>query len=285
MTASILKTKPNQTVNKMKRKFLSFLLLLLLIANGGYSQSAGEPDISEKIPFYMLFVFALIVIWIFAALMFSGETDKVKIKKKKRKINWGGIFYSLKPVQENDPLLEHEYDGIRELDNNLPPLLNYIFIFTLIFSIFYIFHYTIFGTGDSSAQEYNSEMKTAQLEREELIKSGAFINEHTAVFMKDEVSLGNGKTIFDANCVVCHGSKGEGLIGPNFTDDYWIHGGKIENIFKTVSVGVPEKGMISWKAQLSPKQIQLVSSYIMSLKGTIESRYEYIGRLAAFGRK
>lgn len=254
----------------MKKKFLkhSFLILFLLTTDNAFPQSAPEPEIYKQIPYIMLGVLAVLIVIMFAALMFWPDEPKPKRVKKGLKINWGKLFYSLKPVQENDPQLEHEYDGIRELDNNLPPLLNYIFVFTLIFSIFYIFHYTIFGTGDSPLQEYNNEIKAAQLERDELIKSGAFINEKTAVFMKDETSLGNGKTIFDVNCVVCHGSKGEGLIGPNFTDNYWIHGGDIGNIFKTVSVGVPEKGMISWKTQLSPKQIQLVSSYIMSLKGT-----------------
>lgn len=251
----------------MKMKY-NFLIFFLLIADSAFSQSAPEPAIYKQIPYIMLGVLAVLILIMFAALMFWPDKPRPKRSKKKLNINWGKLFYSLKPVQENDPQLEHEYDGIRELDNNLPPLLNYIFVFTLIFAIFYIFHYTIFGTGDSSLQEYNNEMKTAQLEREELIKSGAFINEKTAVFAKDEASLGNGKTIFDVNCVVCHGSKGEGLIGPNFTDDYWIHGGDISNIFKTISIGVPEKGMISWKTQLSPKQIQFVASYIMSLKGT-----------------
>lgn len=254
----------------MKQNFFkySFLIIFLLVADNALPQTAPEPAIYKQIPYIMLGVLAVLIVILFAALMFWPDEPRPKRTKKKLNINWGNLFYSLKPVQENDPLLEHEYDGIKELDNNLPPLLNYIFVITLMISIFYVFHYMIFETGDSQLQEYNSEMKTALLEREQLIRSGAFINEHTAVFMKDATSLENGKTIFDANCVVCHGTKGEGLIGPNFTDDYWIHGEKIGNIFNTVSIGVPEKGMISWKTQLSPKQIQLVSSYIMSLKGT-----------------
>ncbi|HEX2787625.1 MAG TPA: cbb3-type cytochrome c oxidase N-terminal domain-containing protein [Ignavibacteria bacterium] len=254
----------------MKKKFFIYSLFaeFLLFVNNTFAQTA-EPDMSEKIPYIMLGVLGIIIAWIFFALMFSDDEPKVKVKKEKKfKINWGGIFYSLKPVQENDPQLEHEYDGIKELDNNLPPLLNYIFIFSLLFSVFYILHYHVFGTGDLSSQEYSSEMKVAQMERDELIKSGAFINEETAQYMKDDATLERGKTIYFSNCVICHGSKGEGLIGPNFTDEYWIHGGSIGNVFKTISVGVPEKGMISWKTQLSPKQIQAVASYILSLKGS-----------------
>jgi cytochrome c oxidase cbb3-type subunit 3 len=117
-------------------------------------------------------------------------------------------------------------------------------------------------------EEYIAEMQLAEAQRHILIKSGAFLNEETVTLAADAGALSSGKDIYDKNCASCHGFGGEGLVGPNLTDEYWVHGGGIKNIFKIIKYGVPQKGMISWQTQLSPTQMQEVGSYIVSLANT-----------------
>lgn len=94
------------------------------------------------------------------------------------------------------------------------------------------------------------------------------VNEENVTALTDPAEIAEGKNIFLTNCATCHGKEGQGGAGPNLTDDYWLHGGGIKNVFKTIKYGVPQKGMIAWETQLSPKQIQQVASYILTLRGT-----------------
>jgi cytochrome c oxidase cbb3-type subunit 3 len=165
--------------------------------------------------------------------------------------------------REYEILMDHEYDGIRELDNNMPTWWKWMFYVTVIFSFVYYFYYQ-FGYGDTQLQEYDQSMIAAEAEMK---LHGSKVDEKTATVLTDATSIEAGKTVFMENCVACHGKLGEGGVGPNFTDDYWLHGGDIKSVFKTIKFGVPEKGMIPWQAQLSPVQIQEVASYILTLKG------------------
>ena len=128
--------------------------------------------------------------------------------------------------------------------------------------------YHVIGSGQVMQEEYSAEVRAASLEREALIKSGAFVNEETVTVITEPSGLEAGKTIFKTNCIACHAADGGGIVGPNLTDDYWIHGGGIKNVFKTIKYGVVEKGMIAWQTQLNPTQIQEVASYVISLHGT-----------------
>lgn len=174
------------------------------------------------------------------------------------------------PVEkEADVLLDHSYDGIKELDNSLPPWWVWGFYLTIIFSVVYLLHYHIMDTGPSSLQEYNNELALAEQQiKERQSKMANFVSAETVIALNTPEALGEGKDIFTKNCAACHGNDGGGTVGPNLTDEFWIHGGGVKNIFRTVTEGVPAKGMISWKAQLSPKQIQSVSSYILTLQGS-----------------
>ncbi len=161
----------------------------------------------------------------------------------------------------------HEFDGIKELDNPLPPWLKYIFYFTIVVSFAYLTRLVVFKD-DSIVQrkEYGREMaaaraKTETAEKEEVTKA-------VAQPMSQEQILAAGKVTFDKICYVCHGKFGEGLVGPNFTDEYWIHGNKPEDLKKVIVDGVIDKGMLSYKSQLSNKQIDQVIAYILSLQGT-----------------
>lgn len=166
-----------------------------------------------------------------------------------------------------DELMEHDFDGIQELDNVLPPWWLYLFYFTIAWAIVYMFHYHILGTGDLQIAEYENEIKQAQVLYQ---KSSQSMGE-TEMAMEaytDADNLAKGKEVFMTNCFVCHGELGEGGIGPNLTDKFWIHGGTMAEIVQTINVGVPPKGMISWRPVLSQEAIRQVSSYILSLQGT-----------------
>jgi len=162
---------------------------------------------------------------------------------------------------------DHEYDGIKELDNPLPPWLKYLFYVTIIISASYLVLLFVFEDDDIiQRKEYRKEMMAARAKTEVAVKEESV--KAAAAPLTQEQILAAGKVIYDKTCLVCHGKFGEGLVGPNFTDEYWIHGGKPEDLLKVINDGVIEKGMISYKSQLNPTQINNVIAYILSLQGT-----------------
>jgi cytochrome c oxidase cbb3-type subunit 3 len=174
------------------------------------------------------------------------------------------------PVErEADVMLDHDYDGIKELNNVLPPWWLWLFYITIFIGVVYliIYHVTSDWTSD---KEYQEEVTLAKADVDAYLeKSGLNINADNVVLKNDEPTLTAGLEVFTKNCVACHKEDGGGLVGPNLTDEKWIHGGEIKNLFITISEGVPEKGMQVWKGVLSPVQIQQVASYILvKLKGT-----------------
>ncbi len=175
-----------------------------------------------------------------------------------------------KPIdEEEDILMNHSYDGIRELDNDLPPWWLYGFYATIIFAIAYLSYYHIFD-GDNQDQLFQQEMAQAKIDVDAYKKTAKnLIDASTVKQSTDSKDLEDGKNIFTMNCAACHLMDGGGSIGPNLTDEYWILGGGIKNVFTTVSEGGRDgKGMIPWKSSLSPEEIAQVSSYILSLQGT-----------------
>jgi cytochrome c oxidase cbb3-type subunit 3 len=174
------------------------------------------------------------------------------------------------PVErEKEVMTDHEYDGIKELDNNLPPWWLYGFYLTIVFSVIYMFHYHVLGTGPSSAQEYEAELVAAEEAKAAyLAEMGEVIDENTVVRISDVQLLANAQVAFVEKCAPCHTPTGGGSVGPNLTDEYWIHGGSINDIFRTIKYGVPEKGMIPWQGILTPEEMQAISSWIMDLQGS-----------------
>lgn len=177
--------------------------------------------------------------------------------------------YSVPIEQEGDILLDHEYDGIRELDNHLPPWWKAMFYATIVFAVVYIGIYHITGTLPLQEEEFETEMAVAAKEVEAYRKTLAnSIDENNVKFVKDDAAaIGVGKQIFTKNCVTCHGKKAEGGIGPNLTDEYWLYDGDIKGVFKTIKYGA-KNGMKSWKKDLKPEEIQNVASYILTLQGS-----------------
>lgn len=170
--------------------------------------------------------------------------------------------------QEKDLLMDHEYDGIRELDNNLPPWWKYGFYLTIIIGFLYIGYYH-FGPGDLQTAEYEKDMAEGAAIKEAFkAQEVNLVDESNLTLVTDAAGLEDGLKTYTMLCKVCHGEFGEGLVGPNFTDKYWKHGGSLNDIYKTIKVGVPDKGMISWESTLSAAQRLNVSSYILSFQGT-----------------
>jgi len=206
---------------------------------------------------------------------FSTESKKMleyeewaAIRKTKPNI-WTKIL-GLKPVEEEkDLLMEHQFDGISELDNPTPAWFMWLFYGTIAIGVAYFSYYHIAEWGPLQEQEYIAEMDEAKAAKEAYLATAANkIDENSVTEAKDAATLAAGQAIFTSNCVACHGDKAQGIVGPNLTDEYWLHGGKINNVFKTIKYGVPEKGMISWEKTLTPKQISDVANYIKSLKGS-----------------
>ncbi len=171
--------------------------------------------------------------------------------------------------KEADVLLDHDYDGIKELDNNLPPWWKYGFYLTILFAFIYIFHYHVSGSGKSQLDEYNEQLAEAEIQKTARLKNAASnVDETSVTLLTTTEDVSSGSKIYAEKCLVCHGKAGEGLVGPNLTDDYWIHGGSIKDVFKIIKYGFPSKGMLEWQGQLTPVQIQQVASFIKSIKGT-----------------
>lgn len=259
----------------------SLTILFSLLAFSSYSgNGTGDHDWSVggigPGTFYFMCAVILMEVVIIASLIGvirrftkpSGEVKK-EISKPKEKTIFDQLNDAVDVEKEAEILMDHEYDGIRELDNNLPPWWKYGFYLTILVSIVYMIHYHGAKTGSLQAKEYTDEVKAAELAIAEHMKNSANnVDETTVKMLTAEADLAAGKDVFIATCSACHGKLGEGGVGPNMTDDYWVHGGSVKDIFKTVKYGWPDKGMKAWKEELSPMQMAQVTSFIRTLRGS-----------------
>jgi len=283
--ASVLKNVAEATKDKyMNNKTMSIIAitscLLLINSNSSYAQQGIADSTYMGLStgtFYLMISIVLFELIIIAVLLNSiqlfikKEQIKVaKVQTKEEPSIFEKLNASVAVEEEASIMMDHDYDGIKELDNNLPPWWKYGFYFTILFGFVYLVHYHITRTGDLQTAEYNKSIIAANIAKEEYQKKAAnSVNENTVTLLTDATQLEKGQTIFKEICSTCHGANGEGnQIGPNLTDDYWLHGGSIKDIFSSIKYGWPNKGMISWQAQYSPSQIQQISSYIKSLRGT-----------------
>jgi cytochrome c oxidase cbb3-type subunit 3 len=268
-----MKMNRNNIWIKMKKKAATILLFLIsfaLASVGAYAEGTetqGQTTSSQLVLVVVLSV-SVLVLLVLCYILYVLNVFLKKLKNEGALQETPAIFRFTDAVpmeREHEILLDHSYDGIRELDNKLPPWWVYMFYGTVVFSVVYMWYYHIYGTGNIQEEEYQAEMAYAEIQMKMYASS---IDENSVTLLSDEVKLKSGEAIYQSNCAACHGKLGEGGVGPNLTDNYWIHGGTINEIFKTVKYGVPTKGMIPWQAQLSPAQMQEVSSFIMTMKGT-----------------
>jgi cytochrome c oxidase cbb3-type subunit III len=262
-------------------KKIAGLLLLLGITQFSNAQPqqvfSGQESIggiSFGVFYFLIAIIAAELIFIFTLVgvmknLLPPVIRTAKVKEKKTVSILEKLNASVDIEKEESILMEHEYDGIRELDNDLPPWWKYGFYLTVIVACFYMVHYHVTKTGDLQEAELVKATEKANLEIAEYLKQSAGnVDESTVKFLNDKADLGAGEEIFLNTCSACHGRRGEGGVGPNFADSYWMHGGSMRDIFKSIKYGWPEKGMKSWKEELSPMQIAQVSSYIKTLNGT-----------------
>jgi len=171
--------------------------------------------------------------------------------------------------QESSVKLDHDFDGIQELNNPLPPWWSIGFLITVIMSVFYIFYYTVQGK-DSQYDEYNREVKVAKAKVAKYKKDNHIVDANSVTLLTDKAALAAGKDIFVAKCAACHLADGGGFVGPNLTDDAYLYGCDIKSVFSVITKGT-SKGMPPWKA-LGADNIQKVASYVLSLKGTTPAK-------------
>lgn len=272
----------------MKRKLL--FLSLLSISLSSQAQTVSDPSIwdNQLNKFYLVisFIFVvsllvlLVLVYLLKVIKILAETAA---KERAEKL---GIVYQPKPSffgklwdkingfvpeeKEATLVMDHDYDGIKELDNHLPPWWKALFYGAIVWGIIYFLAYHVFNSFPLSSGEYENEVAIAneQMLKTQVANPSAKIDENTVQATTDAVSLEKGKTTFFNTCSSCHRKDGGGDIGPNLTDEYWKHGGDIKSIFKTVINGVAGTNMIPWGAAMSPESIRDVASYVLTLQGS-----------------
>ena len=274
----------------MNKKFFTFLMIaaLPLVGLWAYMQMTDEAVISFLANGNTWLIGTLLVFIFIAVLrMFSylNQLQNLVLQRKAEEAGvpaeevpvreswWAGFYARMTdavPVENEEAIMtDHNYDGIVELDNNLPPWWKAGFYLGIVFAVIYLMRWHVFKTEPLSGQEYAIEMEEAEKDvLAYLATAKDLIDENNVVALDDAASIAAGAKIFATNCAVCHAADGGGGVGPNLTDPYWKHGGAIADVFKTVKYGVPTMGMIAWKDNLRPGEIQEVSSYIMTLVGT-----------------
>lgn len=265
-----------------------FLAAMLFAAVPSWAQDAAAtstdatagsstiPD-SEVIRWILYIVLSLevVIIFFFTKLIrfFTGVDAYKTQSNTSMKMDWAKIWTKMnrfKPMEEEDSLdAGHNYDGIKELDNVTPPWFIAGFVITIIFGIFYLWRYHIAEAAPLQTEEYNIAVAEAKIQQAEFLKTQANNIDENSVVVLGADGIAAGQALFASNCAACHGDKGQGAsVGPNLSDNYWIHKGGIKNIFKSIKYGWQEKGMKSWKDDFSPNQIAQLASYVYSLKGS-----------------
>lgn len=293
--SQVLLAVSRQLVEKLRKSGGKATLIgvLLLLCNAAFAQDATTAQAVETavnyggmsaFTFYMfvgVMVAEVIVIFVLSLSIFRINAELNPSKKPV--VTYTGesafqtwwtrldkkVFTKAIPVEkEADILLDHNYDGIKELDNSLPPWWKYGFYITIFIGVIYLFNYHVFGSGKNPSEEYMAEIENAKVEMEIYESKNKDKIDENNVPMADATGLTIAQNIYSGKCVACHGPDGGGGAGPNLTDNYWLHKGSLNDIYKSIKVGYPDKGMQSWASVYTPKEISYLASYIKKMHGT-----------------
>lgn len=276
-----------QTQASAKASHVTPVLILLLMAalpsRAADTQEAAVPvvhtfsGLSPFIYYTLIGVIAFEVTVILTLLFLLQNLLRVEkvaiapatVRAPKWQLLWSRMN-RFKPIQEEASIdTGHDYDGIRELDNRLPGWWIWGFYCCIMFGMVYLWRYHISHTAPLSIAEYKEAVAAAEEAKAEyLAKAANLVDENSVKLLTSADDMAAGKKIFTSTCFACHGADGGGGVGPNLTDSYWLHGGDIQSVFKTIKYGWPDKGMKSWKDDYSPQQIAQLASYVRSLHGT-----------------
>lgn len=271
-------------MKKLNRILLAFVLLLMV---GAFSitriETVGSEEIMANPVNWLVAIAAFFLIIAFTATFQALDAMKTMIKRQngteeeteevEEESDWvDGLLHSLTDAapldREDEVATDHEYDGIRELDNNLPPWWLAGFYISIAFAVIYLMRYHVFQSAPLSAEELKIELAEAEEAKLEYLKNAAnLVDENSVELLTEEARIVSGGEIFATNCAICHAADGGGSVGPNLTDAYWLYGNDIKDVFKTVKYGT-NNGMTKWDGLLSPAQMQEVSSFVLSLQGT-----------------
>lgn len=258
------------------------MILLLLLSGTALHAQDTEAVAAVKTPHmpYDLYLFIVVVALEFVIIMvlsvmllrFLKVRTEAEMNKTTRAFSMATIFRKMNQtvaIEDEAQLdLQHDYDGIRELDNKVPAWWQYAFYASILFGVVYIYRMFVAGTLPDQIQELSTANRIAAVRQAEYLKNAANNVDEKTVTMMDAAGIAEGAALFSKNCLACHGDKGQGGVGPNLTDNYWLHNGGIKDIFHSIKYGWPEKGMKSWKDDFSPVQIAQLASYVKSLDGT-----------------
>lgn len=292
-----IKLRKKKSKNLQSGITTALVVLGLFIAPSVFAQGATTPATApaadkliggmDSSTFYIMATILFLELFVIIALLinikFLLKTEKEKISasepaaEKKPAFNWWDKFNKLRPINEEADIdLGHDYDGIRELDNRLPPWWLYGFYLCIVFAGIYLWRYHVSHTAPLSGEEYSRSVTLGDQRVAQYLKEkGDNVDENTVVVSTDPKDLEAGKAIFTnpANCPTCHGADGSGIVngnpgvGANLTDNYYIYGGDIKSLFKTIKYGTA-RGMKSWKDDLSARQMAQVANYVRTLRGT-----------------
>lgn len=239
-------------------------------------------------PFYGLIaligiaIFLILIVAVYLVRVLNTLSDDVARERARRQ----GVPYTPQPsmwqrfvksmnasvpvAEEKGIELQHSYDGIKELDNHLPPWWKYLFYATIVWAVVYLIVYHVTDTLPLQEDEYQNQIVQAEEVKKKYLATQPKleIDENLLSYFEDDAIIAKGKELYTINCTPCHKADGGGSIGPNLTDEYWIHGGDIKSVYSVIKNGVPEKGMISWAGVMSPEQLRDVSFFVLSIQGS-----------------
>ncbi len=268
---------------KHKTSALMVAILMLLGTNTYAQTSTGSAMSQETMLYITLGLVFLVSILVLVVAIYVLQILRTFIQKElspeaqaqyENQPGWMSQLWlkwnALKPLeQEEDILLDHNYDGIKELDNHLPPWWKGLFYLTIVYGVIYIMIFHVFKTAPLQEEKYANEIAAADaLKASKAADLVVDFDENTVTATTDAVELASGQQFFEAQCAVCHKKDGGGLAGPNLTDQYWKHGGSMSDIYKVIKNGVPNTAMISWESQLNPLRMRNLASYVLTLQGT-----------------